>query len=77
MTNLKTYVIIIIENKREVDKMGLLETALFELKIFYRKTEKDYKARGDDFSAGYLFGLKIAITIITRLLRDKNESMVR
>ena len=57
--------------------MGLLETALFELKIFYRKTEKDYKARGDDFSAGYLFGLKIAITIITRLLRDKNESMVR
>lgn len=67
MTKLKIYAIIIIEKEREVNKM--LEIALFELKKFYKSTEKNYSDRNDDFAQGYLFGLRVAVRIVERLIR--------
>ena len=47
----------------------MLESALFELKRFYKSTAENYKGRKDDFSDGYLFGLRVAIRIVERLIR--------
>lgn len=46
----------------------MLESALFELKKFYKLTVEDYKSRKDDFIEGYLFGLRVAIRIVERLI---------
>ena len=50
----------------------MLESALFELKKFYKSTVKDYSDRNDDFVQGYLFGLRVAIRIVERLIRMRD-----